>query len=235
MMLCSKQKRQEVKRGKGQVSLKTIPCPLHFASRWQLLIDSLSISSSLANPAWLDLCGRYNENGRFYHNLTHIEQMLDVVDSLSALVRDETAVQLAVWFHDIIYDPRANDNEAQSAAYAANVLHQWQYPQIEKVEWLILATKGDGTPMYDPDFAVLLDADLAVLGASPAKYDRYANAIRQEYAFVPDEAYRNGRSAVLRQFLDRPRIYQTEKMFAERETAVSPNLIRELNSLKNNP
>ncbi len=193
---------------------------------------ALSISPSLAEPIWLDLCERYGENGRFYHNLIHVQQMFEVVDSLKALIQDETAVQLAVWFHDIIYDPRALDNEVQSAAYAATVLHQWEYPKTEKVEQLILATKSHETSVSDPDFAVLLDADLAILGASPAQYDQYAQAIRQEYAFVPDDAYRNGRSAVLRQFLARPRIYQTEMMFKERETAVFLNLQRELSTLK---
>lgn len=203
--------------------------------RWiDLAVSRLGIGEPVAEAVWRDLVAAYGADGRFYHNLSHIEHALNVAEQLRVVAVDFTAVQLALWFHDVVYDPRRSDNEAESAAYAERVLRPLGVPDdlLAKVRQLILATKSHEAPDDNPDVRVMLDADLAILSAPPEQYDAYAQAIRQEYSFVPDEAYRVGRTAVLQTFLARSPFYFTEWM-RERggDTAVYENLSRELKNL----
>ena len=203
--------------------------------RWLSLAHSLGIVEPAAEAVWADLAAAYGEDGRFYHNLIHIKHALGVAEQLREVAVDFTAVQLALWFHDVVYDPRRSDNEAESAAYAERVLRPLGVPDdlLTKVRQLILATKSHEAPDDNPDVRVMLDADLAILSAPPEQYDAYAQAIRQEYSFVPDEAYRVGRTAVLQTFLARSPFYFTEWMRERgRDTAVYENLNRELLELK---
>ena len=93
------------------------------------------------------------------------------------------------------------------------------------------AHRGDGDSSPNGDAGVLLDADLAILGASEERYRRYAEDVRKEYAWVPDERYRVGRSAVLRAFLDRSRIYRHPIMIEEGEARARENMTAELATL----
>ena len=200
---------------------------------WQSLMQSLVIAPALAEEVWVDVQKRYGENGRFYHTLTHIHHALTVAHSVRNEINAWTAVQLAVWFHDVIYDPRANDNEVQSAIYASYHLQQWQIPKplIQKVNQLILATKDHLQSGLDSDSALFLDVDLAILGAAPKRYDSYARNIRNEYAFVAESAYRQARRQVLLSFLNRPFIFQSPTLQRRFETAARANIQRELNNL----
>jgi predicted metal-dependent HD superfamily phosphohydrolase len=202
--------------------------------RWLSLARGLGIAEAPAKEIWRDLAAAYGENGRFYHNFDHIQHTLDVAEQLKEVAVDFTAVQLAIWFHDVVYDPLRSDNEAESANYAERVLQPLGVPDalLAKVRQLILATKTHETAVANPDVWVMLDADLAILSAPPEQYDAYALAIRQEYSFVPEEAYVVGRTAVLQKFLARSPFYFTEKMRGLGDTAVYANISRELLELK---
>jgi predicted metal-dependent HD superfamily phosphohydrolase len=145
-------------------------------------------------------------------------------------------VELAIWFHDAVYDPRAKDNEARSAFLAAERLGPLGVPVVTvvRVMGLIRSTEHLATAKTptDRDTAVILDADLAILGAAEDRYRRYAADIRKEYAFVPDEKYREGRAAVLQTFQSRPRIFHTQQLFEERDARARDNLGRELKDLE---
>ena len=199
-------------------------------TRWLGLADALGIEETAAHEIWLQLTTAYGADGRFYHNLNHIQHALEIADKLQDMATDFTAVQLALWFHDVVYDPHQTDNEAQSAAYAQRVLRPLGVSEriLNRASGLILATKSHQTTTDDRNTFVMLDADLAILGAPPAQYDAYARAIRQEYSFVPDAAYRQGRTAVLQRFLARSPFYFTEWMRVRFDTAVTQNLTREL-------
>lgn len=202
--------------------------------RWLDLTQRLGIPKTAVEEIWHELAAAYGADGRFYHNLNHIQHALDVAEQLQAVAEDFTAVQLALWFHDVVYDPRRSDNEAESAAYAERVLRPWGVPDamLETIKTLILATQTHETAVADPNVWVMLDADLAILSAPPAQYDAYAWAIRQEYSFVPEAQYVVGRTAVLQKFLARSPFYFTEQMRVGGDTAVYANLGRELASLK---
>jgi len=101
---------------------------------------------------------------------------------------------------------------------------------------LILATAGHVTPGAtnndDVDTTLLLDADLAILGAEPAAYQSYVNGVRAEYAHVDDEAWLTGRSVVLHRFLERPRLFATQYMHDMYEHRARANIQAELASLR---
>jgi predicted metal-dependent HD superfamily phosphohydrolase len=199
---------------------------------WTRLLAALGCPAAAGEEAFADLAARYAEAGRHYHTLDHIADVLEIVRTLGA--SDQTpALLLAVWFHDAVYDSRAGDNEARSAALARAVLRPLGVPEaiLAETEQLILLTRAHETAADDRSGQVLIDADLAVLGAPAPVYDAYARAIRQEYAWVAEAEYRAGRRGVLERFLRRSRIYATEEMFAQAEMAARDNLRREIAAL----
>jgi predicted metal-dependent HD superfamily phosphohydrolase len=149
----------------------------------------------------------YAGPGRYYHTLNHIEAVLDALEQRHVLT---LPLALAVWGHDLIYDPRAHDNEEQSAAVFGDWLAAQGVPdQVQReVAALILATKHDHPPT-SRSACLLVDADLSVFGADDEPFWQYEHDIRREYAFVPWAEYQAGRRAVLATFLARVRLYST--------------------------
>jgi predicted metal-dependent HD superfamily phosphohydrolase len=197
-------------------------------ARWSAVLGS----GHDATVALDGLLGRYREPQRHYHTLAHLLRALRDVDALldNVEVPDADAVRLAAWFHDAIYDPMAANNEEASAALAARALAELGQPaeRQDAVVRLVLAT-ATHEPTLD-DEAVLIDADLAVLGADSATYSAYARGVRREYEHVDESAWRDGRAAVLRAFLERPAIFHTAPM-ARLEARARANLTAELAGL----
>lgn len=162
------------------------------------------------------LVTHYGEAHRHYHTLAHINACLSWLDQVSNLVEDKQALELAFWFHDVIYDPKRSDNEEQSAQYARGVLPSLGIvqEQVDKVAHLILLTKHPANPSTN-DEKYLLDIDLAILGSEPSIYRQYEQWILSEYSHVPDDLYRYGRRGVLAGFLGESPVYETE-FFHER-------------------
>jgi predicted metal-dependent HD superfamily phosphohydrolase len=163
------------------------------------------------------------EPQRHYHTLVHVERMLEHV-----LPTDASREMIAaIWLHDIVYDPRASDNEERSAQQAAHDLADSGI-DIPTVAGLILGTRlhEAGT---DPQ-NILNDLDLGIFGAPADAYDRYARQIRAEYAFVEEAAYRAGRARILRRF-DEQQIYRTVT-YGGLEAQAHANLKREIEGLE---
>jgi predicted metal-dependent HD superfamily phosphohydrolase len=202
--------------------------------RWAGLLTTLGCGPEAAGRAFADLAARYAAPQRHYHTLDHVRDVLDTATSLWGGAAPPPALLLAAWLHDAVYDTRAADNEERSAEYARALLRSLGLPAalLDETARLILLTKGHRAAAGDRAGQVLLDADLAILGADEAAYDRYAAAIRREYAWVPEESYRAGRARVLEEFLRRPRIYHTEEMYARAEAASRRNLTREVAALR---
>lgn len=179
-----------------------------------------------------DLLARWSEPQRRYHTLAHLDHCLAGLDRHLTLAGNAPVLEAALWFHDAIYDPRAADNELRSAALARDAFTRAHASarDIDRIEQLILSTRtheSDGSP----DNALLLDLDLAVLGSAPAGYNRYAEAIRQEYAWVPETDYRRKRVAVLTRFLARPALFLTAPFHQSLETRARQNLAAEISRL----
>jgi predicted metal-dependent HD superfamily phosphohydrolase len=138
-------------------------------------------------------------------------------------------IAFALFYHDAIYNPRASDNEEQSAKLAADIMREYVRGDCEpeRVVSLILATKHDAVS-EDDDARLLVDIDLSILGAEPVRFGEYERQIRKEYEWVAVDEFRKGRSQVLTKFLGRPAIYSTS-FFQERlEAAARANLKRSL-------
>lgn len=194
----------------------------HLRDRWRALLPG-------AEALGERLLDRWSEPHRRYHTLDHLAAVLAVVDRYADLARDADAVRLAAWFHDAVYDPRAGDNEERSAALAETELAGSVAPgAVAETARLVRLTAGHTVEPGDANGALLADADLAILAAAPADYDRYARAIRAEYAHVPDDAFRAGRAAVLAALAALPSLYRVVPERAEWEARARTNLAREL-------
>lgn len=200
---------------------------------WQRLAAQLALSDAQRDAAWMQFQAHYQAAGRHYHTLAHLADLLAWQERFATELQDSLSLQLAIWYHDLVYDPLRSDNEAQSAARACHDLRQWglSAARIARVERLILATAGHQPRSEDLDERWFLDFDLSILGAKPTRYAAYAQAIRQEYAAVPDAAYRTGRSQLLQKLLDRPQLYFTPVIRAEREAQARVNLAQEWQAL----
>lgn len=200
---------------------------------WLRLLDDVGAIGTEAYLMFDMLAARYQEPHRHYHNLEHIAEMLNILDRLADLANDVVAVRFAIWFHDAVFDPKSSDNEDRSAELAIHSLRELGIPEdrAEHVAALIRSTKHESLSVRGSDVDVLLDADLAILGAEERRYRRYAKAIQREYSWVDEATYRAGRIRVLKMFLARPRIYKTERMFALGEEVARRNMRAELESL----
>ncbi|GAA4932715.1 HD domain-containing protein [Actinoplanes utahensis] len=181
------------------------------------------------------LLGCWTEPQRHYHDVSHLESVLDVVDRFAHLAPHPDRVRLAAWLHDAVYDPRAlgDANERDSAEFAAGLLVSLGAPDeaAAEVARLVSLTAGHATEDDDPDGELLCDADLSILAADPERYAAYTAAIRREYAHVPDDAFRGGRSRVLTELLKLPSIYRLEPIREQWEDRARANLEAELAEL----
>ena len=161
--------------------------------------------------------------------MEHIERCLAECDQVRHLAADPDAVEVALWFHDAVYDPAARDNEARSARLADEALTDAGIDAGVRaaVTHLILATRHDGQPLVG-DAALVADIDLAILGADADAFERYEAAVRREYAALPDAAFYAGRAAILRRFVERPSIYATDPFRTRYEARARTNLTRSL-------
>lgn len=169
---------------------------------------------------------------RHYHGLQHIAECLQWLEQLRPLVARPAELALALCFHDAVYDPRAKDNELRSAEWAQAVLQAAgaTADAVQRVHALIMATCHfqPAQAQLPEDGAWMLDIDLSILGASPARFAQYQAQIQAEYAWVPAADYALRRQAVLRSFLQRPAIYQTATMQAWLEAQARHNLLQSL-------
>lgn len=173
------------------------------------------------------LMASWNEAHRRYHTAQHLRVCLQHFAEVRNQAQRPAEVELALWFHDAIYDPRRKDNELLSADWACrSVLQAGLPPEVgDRVHALVMATCHDAAPT-DADAQLLVDIDLAILGAEPERFDEFDQQIRAEYAHVPDEQFRTGRARILNGFLGRPRLYSTPHFCAALEQRARANLRR---------
>ncbi|RYD98920.1 MAG: hypothetical protein EOP54_05985 [Sphingobacteriales bacterium] len=203
---------------------------INSAARFYNIAGNFTKEEQLVTACWDEIETAYNLPERHYHTLTHIEQMLDLLDEVKEACSDLVSLQLAVFYHDIVYDAQRNDNEVQSAAIARKRLTELGYEPVEKVVTLILATQKHESS-GDTDRNYLLDTDLVILGAERSRYEAYARQVREEYRIYPDEVYNPGRVQVLQHFLYSARIFKTDYFYHKLEGAARFNLRNEIELL----
>jgi predicted metal-dependent HD superfamily phosphohydrolase len=181
------------------------------AARWKLADRSL----------YQALIARYREPHRRYHTLQHLEECFERFDEVADLAPHPGEVELALWFHDAIYDPRRSDNERRSADWASASTGN---PHVHA---LIMATRHEAVP-DGADAKALVDVDLWILAAPEKRFEEYEQQVREEYGWVPGFIYRRKRREILESFLARPTIYSTARFIERYESAARANLARSL-------
>lgn len=175
----------------------------------------------------------YSESHRHYHTAQHLEECFAELAGVRSEAERLGEVELALWFHDAIYDTTRHDNEERSAEWARSVVTQAGLGASvgDSVAALIMATRHDAVPA-DADARLVVDVDLSILGAPPLRFDEYEHDIRAEYRWVPDALFRRKRREILRGFLARGELFNTPRMRAAHERPARANLERSLARLK---
>src|SRR3954466_10191577 len=137
--------------------------------------------------ALADIGVMYQSAPRAYHNLDHIKDCLRHLDAARTVADRPDEVEMAIWLHDCVYDPKRPDNESRSAEVAENLLRGLDAAEsvIARIAQLILDT-AHATEPQTADGELIVDIDLSILGAEPGVFDAYESAIRMEYAHVSD-------------------------------------------------
>ncbi|MFF4867655.1 hypothetical protein [Streptomyces sp. NPDC000961] len=191
-------------------------------------------------PYGRNLLARWAEPQRRYHTVDHLRAVLDRVDELTDQGGEGgelELVRLAAWFHDAVYRPDRSENEERSALLAEKALTEAGLTphEVTEVARLVRLTVTHDPADGDLNGETLCDADLAILASAPDTYARYAAAVREEYGFVPEDTFREGRAAVLRHLLDLPRLFRTPYGAAVWEEKARENVEQELKELRGVP
>ena len=176
----------------------------------------------------------YSRSNRFYHNQGHISYCLSKFQKYRHLADFPYEVEIAIWFHDAIYDTTSTDNEEKSTELAQDKLSvlNVNVQSIDRIVEMILATKSHQA--FTIDSKLMIDIDLLILGASTPIFEKYDRNIRKEYTWVPQEVYLPKRIEVLQSFLDRNVIYQTQEIREQCETKARNNISKKIEELSVN-
>jgi predicted metal-dependent HD superfamily phosphohydrolase len=180
-----------------------------------------------------DVLGRYSEPHRHYHTYQHLAECFDKIQPIIALAEHPAEVHVSLWFHDVIYDTQRHDNEERSADWARSAARQLGVgaESAQRIHDLIMLTRHAAEPA-GIDAQVLVDADLSILGAHPARFQEYEAQVRNEYGWVPEAMFRLTRAKILKAFLDRPHVYWTAPFRETYEAQARRNLQRSLGDLE---
>lgn len=183
-----------------------------------------------------DMLAAWRAPQRRYHTLQHLGECLAAFDAARSDAQAPGEVELALWFHDAIYDVHRHDNEARSAGWARDALATAGASEeaTQHVHDLVMATRH-AAPADTPDAMLLVDIDLSILGAPAARFGEYEAQIRDEYGWVDDAAFRRRRCEVLTAFLARPTIYATARFRSLLEVGARANLARSIGQLADRP
>ncbi|MFV0477524.1 MAG: hypothetical protein ACK5ME_06810 [Parahaliea sp.] len=178
------------------------------------------------------LLGAWREPHRYYHSEQHLLECLQLFEQHSSLAQAPAELEMALWFHDAIYDTQAHDNEVRSADWAVEALTAAGVTpeRVDRIKTHILATQHTVLPQMS-DEQLLVDIDLAILGADSQRYEQYECQIRQEYYFVPEVLFTTKRREILSSFLSRDVLYSTAAMRQALDKQARINLGRSLKNL----
>lgn len=167
----------------------------------------------------------YAEPHRRYHTQQHLAECLEMLEPVLELAEHPAEVEMALWFHDAVYETRRRNNETQSAHWAQRAMHDAGVAaqSATRVHDLVMATRHNTSP-GTPDASLLVDVDLVILGAMPERFAEYEQQIRAEYAFVPGLLFWYKRRAILGSFLQREHIYGTPHFRTQFEARARHNL-----------
>ncbi len=217
-----------------------------FTNRWQQAWQRFGAAGDSIPDAGVDIMAAYRDPTRHYHGFKHLEAVLWYLDwaktammttgELALVMPDERVrmfgeIELALWYHDAVYDPRQKDNEERSRDWFLRDAQKFGLPEEvqDNVAHLIDLTAHHKNARSLPE-CIMADCDLSIFGAAPALFRDYDRNIRREYAHVPTVAYKLGRRKVLQGFKDQPQIFKTRAFFQYYEKQARKNLDAALDS-----
>ncbi|AZA82721.1 hypothetical protein C1637_20235 [Chryseobacterium lactis] len=205
---------------------------MNLKDQFEQLCMPFTADRNLIGSLWTEIERKYAEKGRYYHNLTHLGNMFQELETVKGRIINFTAVSFSVFYHDIIYDATSKSNEEKSAETAEKRLAELglNRNEIQLISTQIMATKSH-QQSDDEDTNYLLDADLSILGKDFEVYSEYTKMIRKEYSIYPDFLYKPGRKKVLKHFLELESIFKTNHFKAKYEEQARRNIEAELQLL----
>lgn len=200
---------------------------------WLKLVAGFTTNDKLANEWFGRIQQTYQNSSRSYHNMEHVESLLQYIQLHQHLIEDKESLQFAAFFHDYVYEAGSTNNERHSAQEALKALFELQVPteKVAKVCRLIMATKHHNPVSEDKDTALFVDMDMAILGASPNEYIVYRNAVEKEFSSCPNFLFARGRRSFLLNTLAQPFIYHTKVFQEALELNARHNLLTELKTI----
>lgn len=196
------------------------------------LLTPYTADEALKNSLWVEIEQAYSGKERHYHNLSHLQNVYDQLLPVKKAVKSWETILFTLFYHDVVYNALATDNEQQSAHFAEERLERIGVPKtrILDCKTQILATRQH-LENADPDTNYFTDADLSILGQAAHIYEAYRRNVRKEYAVYPDSVYNPGRKKVLKHFLQMKQIFKTPYFQTHFESNAKENLTAEFNSL----
>lgn len=204
--------------------------------QWSDLIQGLAGSPKQTREVWAIIERYYCEPHRNYHNLSHTFALLQHADNVKHEIQDYPVLAFSIWFHDLVYDTRVNDNERKSAELAGELMARLEIENkiVRHVQQCILATARHEVPQSNhlaADLPLFLDFDMAIFGAPPDLYQQYSRAIRNEFRWLEAPFYRAGRIKVLKRFSERKHLFFHPAMAAQFDTQARANIAWEIKKL----
>ncbi|HEY0751039.1 MAG TPA: hypothetical protein VGD26_07780 [Chitinophagaceae bacterium] len=200
---------------------------------WAGLLSPFQPSKEVSDQLFSQLVKTYNEEGRHYHTIDHIEKLVHLADHYSDIIQKKTIVGFSILYHDIVYRPGMGDNEELSAERAEVSLNKLNVPPatIEEVKEFIITTKFHHSgEVTDPDLKYFLDFDLSILAAPREEYMQYVKNVRKEFAHLSDAHFAWGRRSFLQSILAKPFIYFTSE-FRRLESDARENMNWEISEV----
>jgi predicted metal-dependent HD superfamily phosphohydrolase len=198
--------------------------------RWEALLGGLGVAPETETFSRLQTA--YAQKHRAYHTSRHIDECLSLFDEIQHLAEHPAEAECALWFHDAIYQPMSKSNEERSANWVTDFGARVGVVSktVARIRAHIMATRHVALPA-DNDSRLVVDIDLAILGAAPSRYEEFERDVRQEYRWVPGIVYRPRRAAILQSFLDRLRIYHCEPAYERFERKARTNVSEAIRNL----
>lgn len=194
------------------------------------LLLEIGFTPSEINSLWLDLEKTYSKKSRYYHNLTHLEEMVFWFLKYKQQLQQPNEVLYSIFYHDYVYNVTRKDNELKSAEHAIALLKPNHQLNKQLVFDSIVATQLH-QHSENKDSNWLIDFDLKILSKDWEDYKTYCQQIRKEYNIYPDFLYNPGRKKALAHFLENENIYQTETFRTHFEDKARENIQKEIATL----
>ncbi|HEX6431937.1 MAG TPA: hypothetical protein VF008_29800 [Niastella sp.] len=205
---------------------------------WDQLTGKYSNNPALIDRFYREIERKYTSSRRHYHNLQHIQALLQFCETYAGQLQDRDVVAFSVFYHDIIYNVLRKDNEPRSARLAVKRLQALEVPavKVKQVKIFIEATQThtvSSDVTYTTDLKLFLDFDMSILGAGWDAYEAYTRQVRREYRIYPDKLYYPGRQQFLQHCLQTAFIFQTPVFRELFEARARENMARELAEIEN--